>query len=260
MTSRKALLIHAPGGECHNMSDVNADLEATREFLMSPQGGAWKSEEITVLVKPSLRLVLSMVDHMKADYTITFFSGKSFPDKNGNHFLVLNDGDFFQDTELLNHSGKQLVLVDACREPIESLKLNFTGHPSDYHKARLMYDKWIESCEAGQVILHATEQSTLAPKKNNAGIFTQRLLQIASTLPSVENRFNLKSILAAGHETPDLLLEDGVDYGPAITYASGNVKLPFAMAMPKPPALLPPGGMSSGLALGLFLIAFLLGE
>lgn len=255
MISRKALLISASG---HGHScGRNTDLEATRNFLLSPRGGAWASHEILELDNPSIDEITTCVQEMYADYTITYFSGSSFADSNGNHFLVLN-GDYIRDTELLNNSEKQLVLVDTCSETFTKDIIHFTGRPNEFELARRMYDKWIERCEPGQVIMHACNART--ERKAPAGLFTKKLLQLASRVPEVENRFNLKSILAAGHEVPSLLEAEGVHESPEISYCKGNIKLPFAMAMPaKRPGL--PAGNNQGinaLTLTLFLLGFFL--
>src|SRR5688572_6014610 len=111
MISRKALLISAPscpagapGSAGVYLPGSNGDLQTTRNFLLSPRGGAWDDDEIIVLEQPSLNAVTSAVKTMSADYTITYFSGNSFSDPSGKRFLILNEGDFFQDTELLNQS------------------------------------------------------------------------------------------------------------------------------------------------------------
>src|SRR5688500_9331193 len=114
MISRKALLISAPAGGMGSRAG-NSDLEATRNFLLSPRGGAWAAHEIHVLDNPSVDQITEAVQNMAADYTITYFSGASFSDRNANRFLVLQE-DFIRDTDLLNDSQKQLVLVDACPE------------------------------------------------------------------------------------------------------------------------------------------------
>jgi hypothetical protein len=260
MIVRKALLISAPGTNRKQNTERNADLEATRQFLLSPNGGTWYEEEICVLDNPDLKALAKAVKEMQADYTITFFLGKGFPDKNGKHFLILEEGDFFEDTELLNASPKQVVIVDGLRE--EYIKViapkGLRAHENDH--ARKMYDRWIMNCDPGQLIMHATEQSTMS-LAHKAGVFTRKLLQVATSIAPTKDKFNLKSILATGHETPDLLLEEGFDEGPAITYSNGNIKLPFAMALPAPSTLLPAikrDDLSSGLALGIFFIAFFL--
>lgn len=253
MISRKALLISAPG---LNRPGQNQDLEATRNFLLSPRGGAWAAHEIRVLDHPTVDQIVKEVSGMNAHYTITYFSGSGFADGSGNRFLVLGD-DFIRDTDLLNPSEKQLVLVDACPENFSKEIIHFTGKPNEFELARKMYDKWIERCEPGQVIMHAMEGSTAGKP---AGAFTKKLLQLGSCVPAVENRFNLKSILAAGHEVPALLEQEGYASVPEISYSCGNIKLPFAMAMPAPPRGLPAGktGGFDALTLTLFLLGILL--
>ena len=258
MISRKALLISAPGAAATYSSTINTDLETTRNFLLSPRGGAWAQHEIVLLNNPQIHEIADAVADMNADYTITFFSGKSFGDDNGNRFLILNDEDFIRDTELLNDSDKQLVLVDSCPESFTEEVIHFVGKPDEFHLARQMYDRWIERCEAGQMIMHANNSKTVP--SNTGGVFTQKLLLAASTIPSVENKFNLKSILAAGHEIPAIMNNAGIEQSPDISYSKGNIKLPFAMALP---AFVKKKGRSGsldapGIILGLFFLSLFL--
>src|SRR4051812_32993133 len=221
MISRKALLISAPANTRKQSSERNADLEATRQFLISPKGGAWFDEEIIVLDSPDLKTLGHVIKKMNADYTITFFLGKGFPDKDGKHFLILGEGDFFEDTELLNNSPKQLVIVDGIREEYIKVIAPKGLRAQENEHARKMYDRWIMNCDPGQMIMHATERSTMS-LAHKAGVFTRKLLQVATSIAPTKDKYNLKSILATGHETPDLLLEEGYDEGPAITYSNGN--------------------------------------
>jgi hypothetical protein len=255
MILRKALLISAPGCACPE-AKTNSDLQTTRNFLLSPRGGAWSDDEVTVLENPSLESIIAAVKTMRADYTITYFSGESFSDRSGRRFLVTRKGDFFQDTELLNASEKQLVLVDDCRDSATGDAVHFTGKPDEIQLARRMYDKWIERCEAGQMIMHACEPGKMNTVRS--GLFTKKLLQVASKVPAVENRFNLKSILAAGHEVPVLLQSEGAEHSPDISYMNGNGKLPFALALPilKKKGKIRGEGYS-GLAIGLMLLGLL---
>jgi hypothetical protein len=237
MISRKALLISTslPSQQC----EVPAELEAARQFLLSTSGGAWHEEEICCFYASSVFALEEKIKEMAADYTITWFFGKGFPDQHGHHFLVLQDQDFLQDIDLLNTSSKQLLLIDDEGGSANIMITSEMASISDLRKARAMYDRWIDNCENGQVIMHATESNTLQRPKHLAGLFTRKLLQVASTISPSNNRFQLKSIITVGHETPDLLMEEGFVEGPVITWSQGNVKLPFALALPMPAALLP---------------------
>lgn len=260
MILRKALLVSASQYAKKGTAARNSDLEATRQFLLSPHGGAWTTDEILVLDNPDLEQLSKAVQSMEADYTITFFLGKGFPDRAGKHFLILGEGDFFEDTELLNNSPKQVVIIDGVSEEYTQPSSTVNARQSDLDHARRMYDRWIMNCDPGQMIMHATEKATTS-LADKAGIFTRKLLQVAMNISPAKDKFSLKSILAAGHATPDLLLEEGFDEGPAITYSNGNIKLPFAMALPAPAPMLPAikrDDLSSGFALGIFFIAFFL--
>lgn len=256
MISRKALLVSAPAGELP--ARENNDLETTRNFLLSPRGGAWASHEIHVIDNPTVEELTAAVDATEADYTITYFSGRSFGDSAGNRFLVLR-GDFIRDTELLNNSAKQLVLVDTCPDFFSSEVIHFVAKPNEFELARQMYDKWIEKCEAGQVIMHAADSSQ---PSQGSGAFTQTLLQVAGRVPSIENKFNLRSIHAAGNGLPGPGQDETPAVMPLISFRRGNIKLPFAMALPAPRLGLPAANAGSSgmntLSVMLFLLGFLL--
>lgn len=239
MVSRKALLIAASIPKGQDAHFIPAELEAAKQFLLSTAGGAWEADEIKILRAPSLHLLETEIKNLEVDYSITWFFGKSFPDSRGNHFLVIEENDFIKDTDLLNGSDRQLLLIDDSGGSSNIVIQEELVAISELRKARAMYDRWIESCEAGKVIMHATESSNLKRPEHLAGIFTRKLLEVASNISPASNRFHLKSILTVGHETPDLLLEEGFEEGPVITWSEGNVKLPFALALPMPAALLP---------------------
>jgi hypothetical protein len=239
MVTRKALLICANIHAELNDQSLPAELEATRQFLLSAAGGAWEEEEIIVLMGPTEKALIREIQNSEADYNITCFFGKSFPGENKRHFLVLSDAGFIEDIDLLNNSARQLVLIDD-EGGSENIFIQMEpGDAVELRKARTMYDKWIEITEPGQVIMHASEGSTVNRSVQQVGLFIRKLLQVAGSIAPTTERYQLKNIIAAGQETPDLLLDMGYEEGPAITWSKGNVRLPFAMALPLPPHLLP---------------------
>lgn len=239
MVTRKALLICANNHAELNDQSLPAELEATRQFLLSAAGGAWDEEEITVLMSPTEKTLLREIQKAVADYTITCFFGKSFPSADKRHFLLLNDSGFIEDIDLLNNAARQLVLIDDEGGSETIFIQSDQGDAVELRKARTMYDKWIENTAPGQVIMHASEGNTIKRSEQQIGLFIRKLLQVAGTIAPASDRYQLKNIIAAGQETPDLLLELGYEDGPVITWSKGNVRLPFAMALPLPPHLLP---------------------
>lgn len=259
MIKRQALLISAAVNK-NAGTHLPAELEATRQFLLSPSGGAWLENEILILRNPTQTLLTKQVAELNADYTITCFFGKSFPGSTDRHFLVLPDSDYIEDTDLLNGSERQLVLIadEGSSSPIPFK--NTVPRPEEYQRARAMYNQWIEVSEAGKMIMHGSEHSTSPTDGKEGGLFMRKLLQVAQSVVPTSNRFHLKSILAAGHETPDLLLEEGHEDGPAITWSEGNIKLPFALALPLPNTEVKKGPETSndkGWALGLLILGLL---
>jgi hypothetical protein len=255
MVFRKALLVCA--NDCAYRSDSDQGIEMTRNFLMSPRGGAWSESEIVTLKNPAVTELLDAAKKNDADYSVLFFYGRSFEDPNGRRFLIVGDGDFFEDRELLNGSSRQLVVIDTspAPQPVPEEKeiFQFEGGPAEISHARMMYDRWIETSSPGKLILHG---NIVSPEKRE-GLFTRKLLQVAQNLPAVENKFNLKSIIAAGIEAPALMSEEETNL-PCISFESGNISLPFALAMPKLVKNSASSSSDSGFS-GLAMAVFILG-
>lgn len=240
--TRKALLIGSPGGLYSDyLRGVRVDLRSMKEFLMSPQGGAWYEDEIIVLDDPNMYLLSEILKLMDAEYTITMFSGHGFADQYKNRFLSLTSGDYFQDTDLLNESPRQLVLVDACRNvfypgisglPFGDPEFHFDGGYSDLQRARKIYDKWIELSPPGRLILHSTSHGISASDTPEGGVFTNKLLQVGRSVP-VKDKFHFYNILKTGNFVPKMIREDGYLQKPCIVYRRGNIELPFALSIPK---------------------------
>lgn len=235
--TRLALLIGAPGGRTSPfLNGVAVDLETFKEFLMSPQGGAWKEKEIITLYDPSLARINAVFPWMHAHYMITYFSGHGSADIYGNRFLQLSNGESFKDIELLNSSPRQLILVDACRNVTVGVGIsglreqysNFTGDP-DSRNARKLYDFWIKASKPGKVIIHSTQHNTSAYDTPSGGAFTQNLIFAGSNVPQ-EKKYNLMSIMNSGKYVPGFMKMDGFNQKPQLTYREGNPHLPFALS------------------------------
>jgi hypothetical protein len=253
MIYRKALLVCAH--DCAYQSDSDQGIEMTKNFLMSPRGGAWSETEITILKNPSITDLIAAAARNEADYSIIFFYGRSFEDPTGKRFLIVGDGDFFEDKELLNTSERQLVLIDtspALQKVTENEIYQFEGGPAEISNSRKIYDRWIETSSPGALILHGN----IVSPETREGLFIRKLLQVAQNLPAVENQFNLKSIIAAGIEAPALMSEADANL-PCISYESGNISLPFALAMPKIVKGKSADSGISGIAMAVFILGLL---
>lgn len=241
MVRRQALLIGASGGiDTTYLPGVSVDLKAMKSFLMSPQGGAWKRSEITILEDPTLNELNSVYRYIKADYTITMFSGHGFSGESGRRFLCLSDGTYFNDLDLLNSSPRQLLLLDSCRNVITGISgpyleeeewSHFDGGESEKERARRVYDRWIEQSGHGTLVIHSTTHGNYSYDTSVGGAFTQKLLHVGNRVKKKE-KFNLLSIYSCVRHVPKLLEKEGYDQCPTITYKDGNINLPFALAIP----------------------------
>jgi hypothetical protein len=213
-----------------------------KTFLESAKGGAWYNSEIITLVDPSYEDIIKAKRAMKADYTITLFSGHGFEDDFGKKFLALSNGEFFRDKRLLNTSIRQLILIDSCRNFIRTGLSgvgigdpwpHFDAGEAQLKIARSVYDRWIKESLPGKLILHSTQSGKYSYDTRQGGIFTQNLINAGNNV-KVDEKIKVNSIYATALRTVKLIEDEGYDQKPNITFKEGNVRLPFALSFPEP--------------------------
>ena len=122
--NRKLVLIISDGGGNTPLRGVHIDKDNYLNFFKSPEGGAWKDEEIKVFDNNdfdkewihSISLV-GRLEHHPIDYFLIVYCGHGFTDQYRNiHFQVRTDCDLKLD-DMLEVVGQTrcLVIADSCR-------------------------------------------------------------------------------------------------------------------------------------------------
>lgn len=165
---RKALIIANPGeqGKEGYCAGVLRDIDNYTKFLTSPIGGFWRSDEIRILREPSSAGVKDEVRSIAlADYSLTVFCGHGYHSSTTNStVVVLRPGVDLDSAELRRGANKHSLILDCCRrvetptiELREELLAKAAKAESEIHpsECRRLYDKSIEECPPGMVVLFA---------------------------------------------------------------------------------------------------------
>ena len=236
--TRKAIVIGCPGRDGNFLRGVKHDLQLMSRFLQSNKGGAWEKNEIVLLNNPTISEVKYVTQSTNVDYSMVYFSGHGYTDKNSNNrMIVLRDGSI-PDWQLLNQSPRQLVLVDACRNYLapglsgvpafEDAIDHFEGSP-----AYELFSECIAMSPYGSLIVHATQEGKYSYDSPRGGCFTQALMHI-STRMKTDSDYSPCSIQSILPHVPKVLKVMGNTQAPTITYSSGNLKVPFAFGSTSP--------------------------
>lgn len=233
---RKAILIGCPGSGRSFLPGPAKDLENLKEFLQSDKGGRWYPNEITTLQNPTFEQLFEVVHSTNADYNFIYFSGHGYTTDEFNRMVSLRDRNV-EDLFFINDSSRQLIVIDACR--------NFVGdgisgildlgeqwyHFDGVYESREIFDRYIKNSPHGKTIVHATQIGDYSYDSQTGGYFTKALLQVSTQVKTETYKpVFITQILPV---LPNLLKNQGNKQVPEITYTEGNMKVPFAIAVPK---------------------------
>jgi hypothetical protein len=202
MPTRRALIIGNPGenGAENYCKGVLKDIENYKSFLLSPQGGAWRMEEIITLERPSRQDVLLVLSSIKNfDYTYVVFSGHGYiQQRTYSHstMLELGRGEEIDADELKQGANKRTIVLDCCREVYDifgnKIALNemalgaetraFSTRNLDPEQCRFYYNKEIDSCSRGIVVQHSCSPGeTSGDNDLYGGYYISSVLESASS-------------------------------------------------------------------------------
>lgn len=121
---RKLLLIISDGGGNSPLRGVHIDKENFLNFFKSPEGGAWKDEEINVYDENNFDLqilkatdITARLDKQPVDFYLIVFCGHGFTDENNQIYFEVRPNTSLKLEELLSTVAKSrcLVIADSCR-------------------------------------------------------------------------------------------------------------------------------------------------
>lgn len=229
-------MIGCPGSGDNYLPGVATDLKMAKEFLQSPNGGSWNSDEIIVLANTNWQTLAFYTASCKADYAMVYFSGHGFTDITSGKRMIKLEDHSIPDLRLLTSSKRQLVLIDACRNFSQA---SLSGIPDfqvsvDHFEGvstRDQFDRMIINSPEGCMIAHATQSGRYSYDTAHGGVFTNTLLQLANRIQSGKE---------LSYCTIDVMLQlmqselkaIGSDQTPVVTYRTGNLHMPFAFGIP----------------------------
>ncbi|NOS89669.1 MAG: caspase family protein [Methylococcaceae bacterium] len=189
--TRKAILIGSPS-VTPKLPGVTVDVNDIKRFLLSNQGGAWKSSEIVTLIDQSPELVKSHVALANnIDYVFITCSG------HGEHrvgqsldetVMYLTDKDTISINNINPRNKRHLVIVDVCRNLVvikkelkEALSheamatLDSARSMIDY---RRVFDDAVMASSEGRIVAYSCDINQSAGDDGTGGVFTQALLKV----------------------------------------------------------------------------------
>lgn len=121
---RKLLLIISDGGGNSPLRGVHIDKENFLNFFKSPEGGAWKDEEINVFDENNFDLQIlkatdlaARLDKQPVDFYLIVFCGHGFTDENNQIYFEVRPNTSLKLADLLSTVARSrcLVIADSCR-------------------------------------------------------------------------------------------------------------------------------------------------
>lgn len=187
---RKALIISSYGFENTFMSGIKRDLERYADYLKSPLGGLWYSNEIVVLDHATISTITTEISHLNSvDYSFVVFTGHGYIDSINNSTICCLTSSLEINSSALRYGSKrQTLILDCCRQVQEktlicdnalrnyaskSMKLN-------YADCRKYFDSELEACPQGLVVLCSCKKNeTSEYDPENGGLYTSNLIRNA---------------------------------------------------------------------------------
>lgn len=196
---RKLILIFNDGGPGNYLPGVKIDKENYFNFLTSPEGGAWRNDEIMIYhnncTKGALECYIKTYkcDRNKPDYWLLIFCGHGYTNCNNKTILELSPGHecFIEDIKNSLDNSLCLFIVDCCRVSIHRIaeshikKANFFSYQNqtdDYiEKCRKLYNDELEKVSQNRFnIIYSTSINQCAQEDDmNGGYYSHELLSIS---------------------------------------------------------------------------------
>lgn len=199
---RKAILIGSPGTP--HLTGVEIDLINMKNFLSSSVGGSWdiETEIVEFNLNPSFADIEPHLNSLQyCDYGLVYYSGHGFTNSNNEGQINLNENEIIALKNLANRCNKQITIIDACRgyaarfNAIGSIKpspITFENNNAAYAKS--LYEKFVNDCPNGRVLLYAATVGKNATDTNNGGYFSTHLLMAAKKVTQTTKKPVIKIV------------------------------------------------------------------
>lgn len=187
---RKQIIIVGYAGD---LQGVSADIKNYYDFFISPIGGMWHAQEISVLDKTSvaeLKRYIQRYQAMQLDYFIFVFCGHG-GSRNDEVVMEINDTDrFVRESEVVNVAPRQLNIFDCCRveeddnsyDLLTEMRTFSQGGKITLGDVRKRYDERILKAVPQSACLYACSLGESAMGNNSGGYYSYHLLKAARNI------------------------------------------------------------------------------
>jgi len=183
--SRSALLIGNPGEETSTKycPGVLADMKRYETFFLSPLGGAWRKDEIKVFKQPTRNIVEQYIRLINTfDYAVIIFCGHGWHSNSQGSMIELNSSEDISVAKLREGASKQILILDSCRTKgpevlQESMRKFAEFRTLDSQRSREYFDKHIEKCETGLILINSCAIGETAGENSSGGYFSFSLVE-----------------------------------------------------------------------------------
>lgn len=241
--TRKAILIGSPSVK-PELPGVKIDIEDIKKFLLSNEGGAWKSSEIFTLIDPSINLVNAHIALAKdADYVFITCSG------HGEHqvgqslsetVMHLNEKETIPIVSINPKNKRHLVIVDVCRNLVridraklfaeskfaKGIALDSAKMVIDYRK---VFDDAVMNTAEGRIVAYSCDINQSAGDDGSGGVFTQALLNAPKRFSPTNNSYGIVNISQAFDVAKEVTYRENAPQSPVFNAGRRMNFFPFAI-------------------------------
>ncbi len=190
--TRQAILIGAPSVK-PELPGVMVDIRDIKNFLMSNQGGAWREDEIIILVDQPLSIVRRQLACASSkDYVFITCSGHGehrIGQRTEETVMWLNEREAISINEVNPQNKRHLVVADVCRKlkvmpKASTEKLSIFSESralSNVINYREIFNNAVMSNPEGRIVLYSCNKNQIAGDDGTGGVFTQELLSSPSS-------------------------------------------------------------------------------
>jgi|SRR5580704_11111609 hypothetical protein len=245
---RHAIIISNPGtaGTDDYLRGVPIDVQNYKSFLTGPTGGLRQPSEVEEMRCPRAYDIRRKMDSLLAqDYVFIVFTGHGWhSDDLDSTILQLCDGQEIDSAELRLAATKQTLILDCCRkrskgppltEARDAMKFAKSGPTINPSECRKYYDKRIEDCPIGQVIMYSCGIDELSNEDDQRGGFYSYYLLEASrewvrnSTTDTSGDYSIRSVASAHDAAVPLVERRGLGQTPHIEKPRTAPYYPFCI-------------------------------
>jgi caspase domain-containing protein len=246
--SRHAIIVVSPNCPGQKpLPGASNDARQWKSFLSSPEGGAWKPQEITVLTDPTkatLTVELAVRDDEQLDYTLLAFSGhgECVDTNHGREArLYLSSTDYLTETGFTLSAKRELLILDACRELrderlikahiSEAVEAQFSmgeDQSTRLARSRELFDAAIAGNPLGRSIVYSCGINEIASDRPS---FTKVLIEEAADMAMKEEYARVVTIWEAFPRAETVVRNFKQPQNPVYEAGRRVTHLPFAVSV-----------------------------